>query len=173
DAANREVETEFGTVHKADALNFIPPQKAGAIAHAAGVVNESGWVPVKVEIFESAQIADIHVVGDATIAAPMPKSGFSANTQGKVVAASIVAALGGEATPEPVWANTCYSLIGPDYGISVAGVYRAADGKVISVEGSGGVSPADADAAYRKREAEYTLGWYSAITQDIWGTVAA
>ncbi|MCO5148055.1 MAG: NAD(P)/FAD-dependent oxidoreductase [Aquamicrobium sp.] len=173
DAAKREVETEFGTIHRADALNFIPPQKAGAIAHAAGVVNESGWVPVKAETFESAQVGDIHVVGDATIAAPMPKSGFSANTQGKVVAASIVAALGGEATPEPVWANTCYSLIGPDYGISVAGVYRAEDGKVISVEGSGGVSPAEADAAFRKREAQYTLGWYAAITQDIWGTAAA
>lgn len=172
-AAKREVETEFGTIHKAGALNFIPPQKAGAIAHAAGVVNESGWVPVKAETFESAQVADIHVVGDAAIAAPMPKSGFSANTQGKVVAASIVAALGGTATPEPVWVNTCYSLIGPDYGISVAGVYRAEDGKVISVEGSGGVSPAEADAAFRKREAQYTLGWYAAITQDIWGTGAA
>lgn len=173
DAAAREVETEFGTIHKAGVLNFIPPQKAGFIADAAGVVNESGWVPIKAETFESAQVADIHVVGDATIAAPMPKSGFSANTQGKVVAAAVVAALGGDASPEPVWANTCYSLVGPDYGISVAGVYRAVDGKVVSVEGSGGVSPADADAAYRRREAQYTLGWYDAITQDIWGTVAA
>jgi NADPH-dependent 2,4-dienoyl-CoA reductase/sulfur reductase-like enzyme len=173
DAKNLEVETEFGTLHKAGVLNFIPPQKAGAIAHAAGVVNESGWVPVKAETFESLTDADIHVVGDATIAAPMPKSGFSANTQGKVVAAAIVSALGGRATPEPVWVNTCYSLVGPDYGISVAGVYRAEDGKVVSVEGSGGVSPAEADAGFRKREADYTLGWYAAITQDIWGTAAA
>lgn len=173
DAANREVETEFGTIHKAGALNFVPPQKAGAIAHAAGVTNESGWVPVKAETFESVEVEGIHVIGDAAIAAPMPKSGFSANTQGKVAAAAIVAALGGDATPDPVWVNTCYSLVGPDYGISVAGVYRAVDGKVISVEGSGGVSPAEADASFRKREAHYTLGWYAAITQDIWGTGAA
>jgi len=172
DAAAREVETEFGTIHKAGVLNVIPPQKAGFIAHAAGVVNESGWVPVRAETFESAQVPGIHVVGDATIAAPMPKSGFSANAQGKVAAAAVVAALGGPASPEPVFANTCYSLVGPDYGISVAGVYRAADGKVVPVEGSGGLSPAEADAAYRRREARYTLGWYAAITQDIWGTAA-
>lgn len=172
DAAAGEVETEFGTIHKAGVLNVIPPQKAGFIAHAAGVVNESGWVPVRAETFESAQVPGIHVVGDATIAAPMPKSGFSANAQGKVVAAAVVAALGGPASPEPVFANTCYSLVGPDYGISVAGVYRAADGKVVPVEGSGGLSPAEADAAYRRREARYTLGWYAAITQDIWGTAA-
>lgn len=172
DAAAREVETEFGTIHKAGVLNVIPPQKAGFIAHAAGVVNESGWVPVRAETFESAQVPGIHVVGDATIAAPMPKSGFSANAQGKVAAAAVVAALGGPASPEPVFANTCYSLVGPDYGISVAGVYRAADGKVVPVEGSGGLSPAEADAAYRPREARYTLGWYAAITQDIWGTAA-
>ena len=66
------------------------------------------------------------------------------------------------------FANTCYSLIGTDYGISVAGVYKSEGGKLIEVPGSGGVSPLDADASYRKAEAEYGAAWYKAISTDIW-----
>lgn len=173
DAEALEVETEFGTVHKADVLNVVPPQKAGFIAERAGVTNEGGWVPVKPATFESRQVDDIHVVGDASIAAPMPKSGFCANAQAKVAAAAVVAALAGEEPPAPSWSNTCYSLIGPEYGISVVGVYRVEDDQIVAVEGSGGVSPAEADADYRRREAEYAVGWYDAIANDTWGTAAS
>lgn len=170
DAQRREVETEFGSRHKASVLNVIPPQKAGFIAERAGVTNESGWVPVHAETFESKQVKDIYVVGDATLAAPMPKSGFAANAQGKVAAAAIVASLAGIRAPDPYWANTCYSLINPEYGISVAGVYKAEEGQVISVPGSGGLSAADASDNIRRSEAAYAVGWYNAITQDTWGT---
>lgn len=170
DAARGEVETEFGTKHKGAVLNVIPPQKAGIIAARAGVTNAGGWVPVKANTFEAQQVEDIYVIGDASIAAPMPKSGFTANAQGKVVAAAIVSSLAGLGPIEPVWSNTCYSLVSPDYGISVAGVYRAQDGQLISVPGSGGLSPADASLAFRKAEAEYAVGWYEAISQDTWGT---
>lgn len=168
DAAKREVETEFGTRHKASVLNVVPPQKAGFIADRAGVTNESGWVPVDPVTFESTQVKDIYVVGDASIAAPMPKSGFAANTQGKVAAAAIIAALEGTPVLEPTWANTCYSLISPDYGISVAGVYQIRDGEI--KETSGGLSAGDASPATRRLEAEYAFGWYNAIAQDTWGT---
>jgi sulfide dehydrogenase [flavocytochrome c] flavoprotein subunit len=66
-------------------------------------------------------------------------------------------------------ANTCYSLVAPDYGISVAAVYRYRDGGLVSVEGAGGVSPSNADPFFRMREARYTRGWYRAITRDIFG----
>lgn len=168
DAANLSVETEFGETHKADVLNVIPPQKAGAIAHAAGVTNESGWVPVKHQTFESELVADIYVVGDATVAAPMPKSGFSANAQAKVAAAAIVNSLAGKPPAQAFFANTCYSLIAPDYGISVGHAYKLQDGKI--VEASGGVSPADANDEFRKLEAEYGESWYKAIALDAWGT---
>ncbi len=170
DADTLEVETEFGTVHRADVLNVIPPQKAGWIAERAGVVDASGWVPVKAETFESQQVEHIYVVGDATVAAPMPKSGFCANAQAKVVAAAIAASLESRSAPQAYWTNTCYSLVGPDYGISVAGVYRVQEGVIAEVEGAGGVSPADAPSATRALEAEYAVGWYNAICQDTWGT---
>jgi len=168
DAGALEVETAFGTRHKASVLNVIPPQKAGFIAERAGVTDASGWVPVKAESFESRQVAGVYVLGDATIAAPMPKSGFAANTQGKVAAAAIAAELTGQPTAQASYANTCYSLIGTDYGISVAGVYKAQDSKLIEVPHSGGVSPLDGDARFRKAEADYGAAWYAAISADIW-----
>lgn len=169
DAERREVETEFGNIHRADVLNVVPAQKAGLIAERAGVTDSSGWVPVKPETFESRVVAGIHVVGDATVAAPMPKSGFSASAQGKVVAAVIAAMLNGRAPPQPAWTNTCYSLLSPDYGISVAGHYRLVDGEIAEVPDAGGLSPADAGSAFRRAEARYAVGWYEAITQDVWG----
>ncbi len=172
DADALEVETEFGEIHRADVLNVVPPQQAGLIAGRAGVTSDTGWVPVKPGTFESQQVEGIYVVGDATIAGPMPKSGFCANTQAKVVAAAIVAELEGREPPEPVWANTCYSLVGQDYGISVADVYRLQDGAITVAADAGGVSPAGADADFRAAEARYGAGWYASISRDIWGTVA-
>lgn len=168
DAKALEAETEFGDIVKADVLNVIPPQQAGLIAHEAGVANETLWVPIQANTFESQLVKDIYVIGDATIAAPMPKSGFSANTQAKVAAAAIVASLAGKDATRGHFANTCYSLIAPDYGISVAGAYTTEEGKM--VERSGGVSPMDADETFRKREADYGADWYAAISLDIWGT---
>lgn len=168
DARQRVVETAFGTKHQASVLNVIPPQKAGFIADRAGVTDASGWVPVQPESFASAQVPHVYVLGDATIAAPMPKSGFAANTQGKLAAAAIAAELTGRALPAASLANTCYSLVGTDYGISVTGVYQAQAGKLIEMPGSGGVSPLQADAGFRKAEAIYGAAWYQAISTDIW-----
>ncbi|TWI35680.1 NAD(P)/FAD-dependent oxidoreductase [Paracoccus sulfuroxidans] len=170
DARAKEVETAFGTVHRADVLNVIPPQQAGLIAAQAGVTDASGWAPVKGGSFASALVEGVHVLGDATIASPMPKSGFAANTQAKVAVAVILAELAGAPIPEASYANTCYSLIGPGYGISVAGVYRAEGDAIVEVPDSGGVSPLDAPASFREAEARYGEGWYASICRDIWGS---
>ena len=70
--------------------------------------------------------------------------------------------------PDPSYVNTCYSLLSPDYGISVAAVYRYSDDKGIYKTG-GGVSPIDADELYRLQEARYAKGWYDSITMDTFG----
>ncbi len=170
DADNLEVETEFGTRHRASVLNVVPPQKAGAIADRAGVTDESGWVPIQPRTFASRKVEGIYVIGDATEAAPMPKSGFVANTQAKVTATAIVAELSGEEPPDPSWANTCYSVIADDWGISVANVFEVHEGELREVPGSGGVSPLDAGTDFRRMEAQYAESWYAAIAQDTWGT---
>jgi sulfide dehydrogenase [flavocytochrome c] flavoprotein subunit len=169
DAAGMTLESEFGKKHKAAVINFIPAQRAGAIAVSSGLSDRSGWCPVDQGTFESSQVKGVHVIGDASIAGPMPKSGFSANSQGKIAAVSVIAALRGRAPAAPSLANTCYSYVGPDWGISIAAVYRVTGGKLVAVEGSGGISPANAAPEFRQQEARYAEGWYASITADAWG----
>jgi sulfide dehydrogenase [flavocytochrome c] flavoprotein subunit len=172
--AAMECVTEFGDRVKGDVVNVIPPQMAGRIARDAGLAAQSGWCPIKPATFESAQVPDIWVLGDATIAAPMPKSGFAANTQAKHAIACIAASLAGRAPPAAVYFNTCYSHVGEDYGISIVGVYRGGE-RLTEVEGSGGISPRNSAlqgerrAEHRRLEALYADGWYDAITGEMFG----
>ena len=168
DAADMTLVTEFGK-HKATVANVIPPQKAGRIAETAGAADRSGWCPVDPVTFESRQQPNIHVIGDAAIMGAMPKSAFAANAQAKVCAAAVAKLLGGNSPDQAKLINTCYSLVAPDYGISVAGVYWAADGQLKEVEGSGGVSPIDAPSSTRALEARLADGWFKTITEEVFG----
>jgi sulfide dehydrogenase [flavocytochrome c] flavoprotein subunit len=168
DASTKTFVTEFGD-HKADVGNVIPPQKAGAIAAAAGVADRTGWCPMDPVTFESTLKKNIHVVGDAAIAGAMPKSAFAANAQAKACASAIVTLLSGAQPAEPRLLNTCYSIAGPDYGFSVAGVYRPQKGLLVDVEGAGGTSPTDAPASLRKQEAQLANGWFNTITAEVFG----
>jgi NADPH-dependent 2,4-dienoyl-CoA reductase/sulfur reductase-like enzyme len=168
DPATMTLTTDFGK-HQAKVANVIPPQKAGRIAEAAGVADRSGWCPIDPVTFESRLVPGIHVLGDATIAGAMPKSAFTANAQAKVCAAAIVKLLAGEKPSEPKLINTCYSLIAPDYGITVAGVYRPVNGVLTEIPGSGGVSPTDAPPSFRAQEAMFAAGWFNTITGEVFG----
>ena len=97
----------------------------------------------------------------------MPKSGFAANSEAKITASAIAAMFRGEGVADASYVNTCYSLLAPNYGISVAGVYRVTDKGIVEIEG--GVSPANATAGFREDEAKYATGWYASITADTWG----
>ena len=57
----------------------------------------------------------------------------------------------GEAPAEPKLINTCYSLVAPDYGISVAGVYRPANGVARRCRGRRRRQPARARRARSAR----------------------
>ena len=168
DPRARTVSTDFDD-YKPAVANIIPPRQAAAIARAAGLDDGKGWCPVRASTFESTVQGGIHIIGDAAIANPMPKSAFSANNQAKACAAAVVALLRGEAAPAPALMNTCYSLVAPDYGISIAAVYRVIDEKIVAVDGSSGVSPLHADAETRTLEAEYAISWYTNITADTFG----
>ncbi|ARJ65682.1 cytochrome C [Magnetospirillum sp. ME-1] len=167
-AAEGWVETDFDRFTPALA-NVIPPQEAGAIAIAAGLADAGGFCPVDPATFESRRVPGIHVIGDACVAGEMPKSASSANNQAKIAAAAVAASLAGQGFAAPKAINVCYSLLSPDYAISVAGVYEVADGRRAGVAGAGGVSPLGADAHTRKAEAEYAAGWYAGICADAWG----
>lgn len=168
DAKGGVVETDFDKFKPAVA-NIIPPQKAGMIAEKAGLTNESGFCPVDPNTFESTKAKDVYVIGDAAIAGAMPKSGYSASSQAKVAARAALLSLAGAKPEEFTAINTCYSLLAPDYGISVAAVYAVQGGKIDGVKGSGGVSPKGQNYQFRKKEADFAEGWYSSISRDTWG----
>ena len=168
DPASRTLYTDFGE-ETGDVVNFIPAQKAGKLAAASGLADQTEWCPIDHRSFESTLQPGVHVIGDACIAAPMPKSGFSASTQAKACAEAVVNLLKGEAPGVPKLINTCYSLINESYGISVAMVYGYEGGKIVKIEGAGGLSPLGASAEFRRQEADYTRGWYQSISRDIWG----
>ncbi len=160
--------TDFETI-EADVANVIPPQKAAAIAERAGVADETGWCPIDATSFESTLQKGIHVIGDATIAAPMPKSAFSANLQAKVCAIQVARLLAGEAPQATVLTNTCYSYVTPTAAVSIAGVYSNADGGFANVPGAGGISPLGAGADVRQAEANQAADWFRALTLETFG----
>jgi sulfide dehydrogenase [flavocytochrome c] flavoprotein subunit len=114
-------------------------------------------------------VPNIHVIGDAAIMGAMPKSAFSANAQAKICAAAMTDLLAGKTAAEPRLINTCYSLVAPDYGITVAGVYKPANGVLADIEGAGGVSPIDAPRENRALEAQFAEGWFKTITSEVFG----
>ena len=170
-----QVDTRTGIVHtefdeyKPAVANIIAPQRAAAIARAGGLDAGTGWCPVYGGTFESRVHPNIHIIGDAAIASPMPKSAFSANTQAKACAAAIVALLRGAPVAPPALMNTCYSLVAPDYGISISAVYAVENDTIQVVPGSSGTSPLDAPETTRAREAAYARSWYANITADTFG----
>jgi NADPH-dependent 2,4-dienoyl-CoA reductase/sulfur reductase-like enzyme len=168
DPAAMTVTTDFQT-YKPAVANIIPAQKAGGIAEAAGVVDRTGWCPIDPTTFESRLQPNVHVIGDAAIAGAMPKSAFAANAQAKVSAAAVAALLAGVAPVSPKLINTCYSLVAPDYGISIAGVYHPDNGQLVEVAGAGGVSPLDAPASTRATEASIANGWFRTLTAEVFG----
>lgn len=146
--------------------NIIPPQKAGKVAEALGVADATGWCPIDGVSFESTLQPGIHVIGDAAIAAPMPKSAFAANVQGKVCAIQVARLLSGLAPEPTVLANTCYSFVTSNEAVSVSDVFRNETGRLEKVAGAGGLSPRQAEPSEREKEAAQAKDWFSAITRE-------
>jgi len=168
DLATMTAKLDFDDV-KADVLNVIPPQQAGAIARQLGMANANArFCQVDFLTYESTAQRDIHVLGDAIQPASlMPRSGHMANQHAKVCAAAVVALLtGGEVNQAPVIANTCYSYLSDREVAHVASVHRydAAAKTMTVVTGSGGVSP-----AANVEESAYAEGWARNIWADMLG----
>ena len=166
DATTRTVKFEVQDDVRADVLNVIPPQSAGAIARQAGAITANGrWCEVDFLTFESVKVKGVHVIGDAIQVAPaMPKSASMANNHAKVAAAAIVATLSGATVSRaPVVVNTCYSFISDKDVAHVCSVHQYDNDKktFIAVTGAGGLSPAP-----NALEGEYAWNWAKNIWAD-------
>ena len=166
DANAGTVETDLDTF-EGKLLNVIPKQQAGLIAQTAGLTDDSGFCPIESTSMRSTIDENIFVIGDASIAGAMPKSGFSANSQAKVAAMNIRGDLTGSKVFPAKYSNTCWSMIGSDDGVKVGAQYAPADGKIAST--STFISQGDEDADTRKATFEESLDWYAGITSDMFG----
>ena len=164
DPKTKEIVTKAGKRVRADVANIIPQQRAGEIAAKAGIT-EGDWCPVNPENFSARKVTDIYVLGDAAIAAEMPKSAFSANSQAKVVAADIAAALAKKDKFEARYRNTCWSLLAPDDNVKIGANYAPKDGKL---DPSGSfVSQRGEAADVRKQNYQESIAWYDSITSEM------
>jgi len=160
------VTTDFDTF-KGDVVNVIPPQRAGNIARVAGLTDAKGWCPIVPGTMQSRMDPSVYVLGDATIAGDMPKSGFSANSQAKVCAMAVRGALTGSKTFPARFRNTCWSLIETDDGVKVGANYEATAEKIAKTDTF--ISKTGETADVRKKTYEESVGWYSGITADMFG----
>ena len=167
DTKSMEVETKSGIKLKGAVVNVIPPQTAGDIAIAAGCA-EGAWCPIKPQNFASALVEGVYVIGDAAIAADMPKSAYSANSQGRVVAADILADLAGAEPAVARYRNTCWSLLAADDSIKIGADYTPGekDGKPMLAPSGPFVSQKGESAEVRRKNYAESLAWYHAIISD-------
>ena len=148
---------------KANIINLIPPQTASSITIKLGLAGRGGWCEVNSFTLESRKAPYVHIIGDSINPGDMPKSAFAANSQAKAAAAAIISLVNQRELPVPVFSNACYSLLDPDYGISINATYRATDRKITAIIGGGGESPLSASEDLRKQEARHARGWYKSI----------
>jgi NADH dehydrogenase FAD-containing subunit len=116
DSSKRTIVTSARTVSNAKVLNYIPNQKAGAIA-AALPLNSQGFVPVNPLTYAVSGYPNIHVIGDAcavpaSVGKAVPKSGHMANSEAKVCADAIVRSFTGQLPDEDIaTSSACFSPI--------------------------------------------------------------
>jgi len=163
DVGAKEVTTEPGDKVKYDVINLIPPQRAGAIAVEADLVGgDKRWCEVDHVTYESVKQKNIHVIGDATIGLPVPKSGNVANAMGKICATAVVNLLNGKEPPVIAPGNTCYSWVNDKEAIAVVNAYKIENGKVVQIEQK--LTPGKSVAVARN-----SLAWRASIWNDVLG----
>jgi len=166
DAKAMSVTTMDDETFEGDVINMIPAQKAGMIAIDSGLTGDGDWASVDPVTMESKLVPGVHVLGDACANGDMPKSGFSANSQAKMVAMAVRAEMTGSKAFPPRFRNTCWSLVAEDHGIKVGADYKSGDDKIAKTEGF--ISKVGEDDDVRAITAGEGYGWYKAISADVW-----
>lgn len=160
------VTSEFEDV-KADVINIVPKQRAGAICNLAGVRTDSAgvWCPVDGVTYESPKVKNVHVLGDS-VASNMPKSAHVSNNQAKICAAALVEIFNNrEPDPYPIIGSTSYSATSDHTSGPIAVVMRYDPDKGAYIRQPGGGAAEDSD----ELNFQYNLAWFEHIWSDTFG----
>ncbi|MBI4298354.1 MAG: NAD(P)/FAD-dependent oxidoreductase, partial [Chloroflexi bacterium] len=95
DSSRRTLGFANGVEVRYDFLVYIPPHAAPKVVREAGLLGESGWVPVNRHTMET-RFPGVYAIGDVTgiplaVGMPLPKAGVFAHREGEAVAKTIAA----------------------------------------------------------------------------------
>ncbi|MFN3598262.1 MAG: FAD/NAD(P)-binding oxidoreductase [Aquificaceae bacterium] len=109
DVHKRVVKTSHGDF-KYDIANIIPPMKASNLLQEAGLLKRGQkWVEVNPFTFETS-VKNVFVMGDAS-QSYLPKSGYAAHSEGKMVAKIINARIQDKEVKEEYLQMICYAMV--------------------------------------------------------------
>lgn len=100
DAAARRIRFTNNSEAEFDLLAYVPPHRAPRVIKEAGLVDDSGWVPVNRQTMET-RFPGVYAVGDVTtiplkMGKPLPKAGVFAHAQAEVVVKNIARSVTGK-----------------------------------------------------------------------------
>ena len=152
-------------------LHVSPEDLAAAVEGIRRMANFDGFiitVPHKIAMLDL--VDEVLANGARVGAINAARRGPDGRWQGdNFDGAGCVRALAEREVADPLFLNTCYSLLAPEYGISINAAYLADDQGIVSLLGSGGTSPLDAPESVRRDEAKYAEGWYASMIGEMFG----
>ena len=157
-----------GKEYSSDFLNIIPPQKANRLVKFLGLNDGSGWCPIHAASFESTQVKNVHVIGDAVKGFKgFRKNAQMANSQAKNVAIIVDSLLSANKLPTTLipLIDSEYSIIGKDYAISSTKLFRFKNNewKLVTDE----MTAINASDKQKVREYQYAESWFNNITHEM------
>lgn len=103
DADGKCVHFSNGATADFDLLVYVPPHRAPQVVRDAGLVGESGWIPVD-KYTMATKFPGVYAIGDVTgiklpVGKPLPKAGVIAHGQAEVVVNNLIFEITGKGTP--------------------------------------------------------------------------
>ncbi|MCX7989792.1 MAG: NAD(P)/FAD-dependent oxidoreductase, partial [Aquificaceae bacterium] len=122
DVQKKVVRTSHGDF-KYEIANIIPPMKASKLLEEAGLLKRGQkWVEVNPLTFETS-VKNVFVIGDAS-QSYLPKSGYAAHSEGKLVAKIINARIKGKEVKEEYLQMICYAMVSDKEAIMAETAFR-------------------------------------------------
>jgi sulfide:quinone oxidoreductase len=103
DAQARRIAFDNGATADFDLLAYVPPHRAPRVVREAGLIDDSGWIPVNRNTMDT-RFPGVYAIGDVTgislkMDKPLPMAGVFAEREGQAVAANIALDITGQGEP--------------------------------------------------------------------------
>jgi sulfide dehydrogenase [flavocytochrome c] flavoprotein subunit len=161
DVRKRIVKTSHGDF-RFDIANIIPPMKANNLLASAGLLKKrEKWVSVNPLTFET-HVENVFVIGDACVSY-LPKSGYAAHSEGKVVAKILSARLKGKEVKEELLQMVCYAMVSDKEAImtETSFKYEREKGRFIPIHRE--------DNERKESTAKRYIEWAKGLWRDMFG----